>query len=204
MIKQGLIILSLLSITITGCSDYKAANEANFKVAIQAYLDKTYPYCYLETKFPTDGKVGFLNNDHAILNYFVSLGVVSVKDELYNGEIKPIYNLTDKGKEVFKSNIEQDMKGNQLGGFCFGKATVKEVVNFTEPSDKFGYAVSKVKFTYTVDFPSWVKPLEINIPRASLPNVKKLKTDLKSQTTPIEDAAILGLTNKGWVHKKLF
>lgn len=85
--------------------------------------------------------------------------------------------------------------GKPTGGFCFGKATVKEISQFTEPADTSGVRVSQVNYTYQVgDFPAWAKLPE------TLSAIPQLKADVESEKTPIKSAAMLQLTNNGWVN----
>ena len=83
--------------------------------------------------------------------------------------------------------------GESKGGFCFGKATIKEVTEFTEPADTGGVKASRVTYTYQVsDFPAWAK-----LPETSAA-IGKLKTDVESEKTPIKSMDMLVLTNNGW------
>ncbi|MDP1315276.1 hypothetical protein Q6274_29375, partial [Klebsiella pneumoniae] len=51
---------------------------------------------------------------------------------------------TEQGKKYYKQDAAKKMRGENLGGFCFGKATVTYVSNFTEPSDAMGQIISRV------------------------------------------------------------
>lgn len=46
------LFIAVIATLISGCSDPKAANEKNFKAAIQNYLDTAYPKCYVTMNFP--------------------------------------------------------------------------------------------------------------------------------------------------------
>lgn len=202
-----LIFIALITL-VTACSDPKAANEENFKIAIQSYLDTTYPKCYFITKFPTTDEEHLFGNGKVILKSLVSAGIVSVKDESHEitplfGKkttvIKPTYNLTEEGKKFYKADVTKNISGNSFGGFCFGKATVKDISQFSEPADMLGQRISEVHFTYVVtEFPAWAKSAEV------IATIDKLKIDVESETKPVEEKAALILTNNGWIHNQLF
>lgn len=193
---------------IIGCSDPKAANEDNFKISIQAYLDTAYPKCYFYTELPTTlGDFNF-NGTKEKLQALVKAGIVSEKEgsrEIADtfGKVKktvpaPLFDLTDEGRKYYKPDMEKTFGGKSIGGFCFGKARVKEITQFTEPSDLFGRKVSSVNYTYEVyDFPDWAKSPEI------ISAIDSLKSDVESLTTPVKKMEAVVLTNNGWVHEKI-
>lgn len=190
------IVFIALAVLIAGCSDPKAANEKNFAMAIQKTLDAEYPRCYVEAKFPATIEGFDMNNHKAVFPALVKAGLLSEKEESrevtdWMGGKKElvvrVYDLTETGKQFYKADGENN-------GFCFGKATVKEITEFTEPSDAQGVRASQVKFTYIVsDFPSWAKSPEMLAANTSL------KEDVESEKTPINSLDVLALTNNGWV-----
>jgi hypothetical protein len=192
---------------ISGCSDPKAASENNFRKAIQEYLDKSYPKCYVTTELPAtiDWDISGVKNK---LQALAKVGLVvesegQVERPGFGSNKKivtaPSFNLTEEGKKYFKQNVSETMGGKTLGGFCIGKATVKEIGQFSEPSEMFGQRISRVNYTYEVsDFPEWAKSPEV------VGAIKDLKTDIESTTTPIKKLDVLVMTNHGWVHEKLF
>jgi hypothetical protein len=193
--------------TISGCSDPKAASEDNFRKAIQEYLDKSHPKCYVTTEFPVtiDWDISGVKPK---LQALAKVGLV-VESE---GQVErpgfgnhknivtaPFFDLTEEGKKYFKQNVSKTMGGKTLDGFCIGKATVKEIGQFSEPSEMFGQRITRVNYTYEVsDFPEWAKSPEV------IEAIKELKTDIASSTTPIKKLDVLVMTNNGWVHEKLF
>lgn len=195
MSKKNNVILSLViaASTLQGCgSDPKEANEANFKKAVQEYFDKKYPVCPIKGDFPTDPKSSLMKYNYgkikAIYEEMVKAGLL-VKQKAGKDAV---YDLTDEGKKYYKESKSD--KEYELGSFCFGSAQVKEILNFTEPSQLLGHTISEVKFTYQVnDLPNWVKSPEIYELRSSL---KKL---VHSEEAPVESRRVLVLTNKGWI-----
>lgn len=198
------IALIAAAIFVSGCSDPNAANEKNFRISIQKTLDDKYPRCYVTGDFPVaNSKKSFHKEAYAAL---VAAGLLSVKDESHeitnnllsdNKEtiIGLVFRLTEKGNEFYKADVGEagGMFREGKGGFCFGKATVKEITEFTAPADAGGVQLSQVTFTYQVsDLPAWAKLPEIS---AAIP---ALKDAVESEKNPLKGKAILILTNNGW------
>lgn len=59
------------------------------------------------------------------------------------------YELSKKGQEKYQSS-KKSFFGSQ-NGFCAGNYKVKEILNFTEPSQMFGYTISEVQMSLEVD-----------------------------------------------------
>lgn len=216
---KTIVALSFLAagtIALSGCNDPKDANESNFKVAAQQYLDSVYPHCYVQTALPgketrnvyekkEDQKV----SDNA-LHILATKGLLDEKEisrkhyekSYFSGAHDAVeieYYLTEEGEKYFKPNVSKTFGGDDIGGFCFGKATVAEVNNFTEPSDAMGQKISRVAYTYKVtDIPEWAKSEDLTEKN------NKLKEDVNSGQQPVSAKAVFVLTNKGWMHERLF
>jgi hypothetical protein len=207
---RRVIAIAVMSI-VAGCADPKAATETNFRVALQHYLNTAYPRCYYTENFPVTRNM-HVGDRHAILDSLTKVGLLSAKEvsrkelagEYFTGGktrtlVQMTYDLTDEGRKFYTPNAEKNPFGGSKGGFCFGKATVKAVTQFTEPADLLGQKVSRVQYTYVVsDLPPWAKIPEVQS------SLTALKGDAESDTTPVKAVAALILTNKGWVHEKLF
>ncbi|BEM75203.1 hypothetical protein SME36J_46260 [Serratia marcescens] len=144
-----LLILPVALMMLSGCGDPKGATESNFKKAAQAYLDTQYPHCYIRVNFPVKTDEFSFNDFPDVLHVMAGKGmvketeishkhipaslVVKERDIVVNS-----YVLTEEGKKYYKPDAAKNMKGEALGGFCFGKATVNTVDNFTAPSDAIG------------------------------------------------------------------
>ena len=207
--------IAVLMAFLAGCSSPKDANDKNFKAAIQGYLDVAYPKCYFKQNLPIQLDEGdlFMKRKYGNGNLLFALvdgGYISqkgvVKETRYttgwgNAKVKDnlqVFDLTEKGKPLYKQNLKVMDEGEQ-NGFCFGKAKIKEIKQFSEPSEMLGAKISQVSYTYSIeDIPDW----------ARLPKVQSASNDIKkaieSETTPLEGKATLVLTNNGWVHDKLF
>jgi hypothetical protein len=203
-----LVGLLALSVFMTGCSDPKAATEKNFIVAIQSFLDTTYPKCYFNEKFPATIPDFNLRGEKAIFEAMVKVGLLAKKDEEHVEKrifgkdvtvVKPTFYLTDEGKKFYKPDAVKNLRGETVGGFCMGQAKVKQIPQFSEPSDMFGQKISRVNYTYEVsNLPSWTKDPAI------LLAMPKLKIDVESGQTPIKALDAVVLTNNGWIHERLF
>ncbi|SQC20599.1 Uncharacterised protein [Klebsiella pneumoniae] len=203
-------LICIGAIALSGCNDPKDASEGNFKAAAQQYLDSIYPSCYFKANFPlkTDGYA--FNNLPDVLHVMSQKGLLTEKEisrKHYEASwgskahdvVVNSYDLTDEGKKFYKPDAAKKINGETLGGFCFGKATISEVSNFTEPSDAMGQKISRVSFSYKVTgVPDWAKSSEVT----SLNN--QLKKDVDSESEPLKVTNVFVLTNKGWVHERLF
>ena len=196
------IMFIALAVMVAGCSDPKAANEKNFKASIQKLLDAKYPKCYIVQTFPAIPNPYF-SHEVAEFKALTTAGLLSEKEEPHEvpdgwqGKkkivMRTVFDLTEEGKKFYKAEAGVFLMKGAQGGLCFGKASVQEITQFTEPSDMMGMRGSNVSFTYSVsDFPAWAKSPEI------LAAFDRIKSDLDSEKTPIKGDTILVLTNKGW------
>jgi hypothetical protein len=210
---RSLLVVSLIAMamSVTACSDPKAASEKNFKVAMQRHLDGAYPKCYFVDNFPkTADYYGGADERYAQLQALTKAGMLSAKEierkelkDLFSSTqktfVKTNFDLTDEGRKAYKADATKNYRGGSVGGFCFGKATVKAVTQFSEPGDLFGQRVSRVNYEYTVsDLPKWA------ITPDMLAASKQLKIDAESAVTPIKALQAAILTNNGWVHESRF
>ncbi|EPY4331822.1 hypothetical protein ACXDJA_005553 [Klebsiella variicola] len=203
-------LLCIGTLALTGCDDPKKPSESNFKTAAQQYLDTVYPACYIKANFPykTDG-IAF-NNLPEILHAMAGKGLLTEQelsrkhiDASWGSNARDVvvnsYDLTEEGKKYYKPDAAKTMKGENIGGFCFGKATVTEVSNFTEPSDAMGQKISRVSFTYKVsEIPDWAKSPEI------MNADRQLQKDVSSESEGVKVTNVFLLTNNGWIHERLF
>ncbi|WP_155955347.1 hypothetical protein [Klebsiella aerogenes] len=196
-------------LTLSGCDDPKKATTSNFRVAAQRYLDTVYPSCYIKANFPyvIDSNSFYIMPE--ILNAMVGKGLLTRKELLrkhindtlgvkVQDYVVRSYELTEEGRKYYKRNVSTNIQGDELGAFCFGRATVKEINSFTELSDVMGYKASMVTFTYKVsEIPGWVKSPEI------LNSNIQIKKEVYSEHDGIKISNFFLLTNKGWVHEQL-
>ncbi|EGH9360810.1 hypothetical protein IFG57_003972 [Salmonella enterica] len=208
--KFAVPLVCLCTLSLAACNDPKKPSYDNFKNAAQEYLNTMYPACYIKANFPykTDG-ISF-NNLPDLFHAMAEKGLLSEK-ELSRQHVQAswgsdahdvvvnLYDLTEEGKKFYKKDAAKNMRGDSIGGFCFGKATVTNVSNFTEPSDAMGQKISRVSFSYKVtDIPAWAMSDEITTFE------KKLQKDVNSDKSDNTMNSVFLLTNKGWIHEKLF
>ncbi|WP_242187179.1 hypothetical protein [Sphingomonas sp. CARO-RG-8B-R24-01] len=201
-----------------GCSDPKKASNANFKKAIDTYLEKT-PVCinaptsdtrptghdndassfpaYVAMPTAPAGQALFAMNTKSF-DAMVKSGLATTStgtiesNRTWDGSSKKlpvkIYNLTDQGQKAFVKSADGNPYGSKL---CYGTPAVSEVTQFTEPGAAFGATVSSVAYTYHVkDKAGWAtNPAMVE----AFPALKQTAGDTLEGKTEVV------LTNNGWV-----
>lgn len=122
------------------CNDQKSATGSRAGIAAN-------PRCYYTENFPVTRNVN-VGDRQAILESLMKVGLLSAKEvsrqelagEYFTGGktrtvVKIAYDLTDEGRKFYTPGVEKNPLGGSRRGFCFGKATVKAVTQFTEPAD---------------------------------------------------------------------
>jgi hypothetical protein len=198
----------ILGIILVGCSNPKDATESNFKDAIQDYFSKNKACISVRASFPYEVEKKRGKND--VLEELVKIGMLESNDSIKT--IKNIinpkiitkksaikYSLTDKGNKVSELVSENSGWFSGETKFCYGKYEVVNITNFSEPSDFFGQKISNVNYTYRVkDIADWANN---DILKSKF---SELKRDLNSMDEERGGKEALILTNKGWIHEKLF
>lgn len=202
----------LLAVTLfSGCGDPKEASKPNFEKAINAYF-QTAPECidvFVRDKLPVTVQVsGYSTSKVERYDRFVKVGLLKATDGeaesagLFSKErVKTRqYELTDEGKRYYFEDASNPVLVFAVGasrGFCFGKRSVAEIKNFSEPSNLDGLTVSQVNFTYRIsDVAKWSEDSDI---RAAFPEMAK-----KLTTPAVDGKATLVKTGDGWVHESMF
>jgi hypothetical protein len=104
------------------------------------------------------------------------------------------YDLTDKGKAALPKTGGSATIGGPRGSLCYGKPTVDEVTQFTEPGDMMGIKASQVSYRYHLaDLPDWAKDPKV---RAAFPKIEQ------DSASSLEGKAAVVLTNDGWKHER--
>ncbi len=194
-----------------GCSDPKEANKANFEKAINAYFQAS-PECL--NVFGRDippvtikqggvgaskiedydrfAKIGLLKATDGETEYTEFFRKVSIKTKTYD--------LTDEGRRYYYEDKSDPLLVFSAGadrGFCYGKRSVAQIKNFSEPTNDKGLIVSHVNFTYRIsEISPWAKNSEI---RAAYKNM-----DAKLNALEVEDKVVLVKTAEGWIHRSKF
>ena len=209
--KQEFFLIFLLFFVIISCSNPQDPTKSNFKKAIQDYYTSKQACFNVRADFPYQiAKSDYsYKKDSEIFNELVSIGFLTMTEtekecKAYFStcpqKMEPAvtYSLTDSGKAASK---EPEKGFLSLGGtdFCYGQYKVTEVTNFTEPANFMGQNVSEVDFNYkTENISTWAENSSILQSR-----FKKIARDIASSSKPIDDKAVLILTNKGWIHERL-
>ncbi|UBF30431.1 hypothetical protein K9N68_35120 (plasmid) [Kovacikia minuta CCNUW1] len=198
------LILTTVAITLSGCSNSKAANKDNFTKLLNQYVTNN-PYkvgegmfgsyqCIIELfEIPQEGYVtdgmASLGSYEVLKNAgILTSKVVKEQDSGWGRKTTVVqYELSDKGRQIAK----QKTGNSYFLPYC--KVAFKEVKSFTEPADAFGAKVSQVNYTYVIEkVDDWVNHPEI---LQKYPTVKRV---LDSVGQPKEGQKTLVLTNEGW------
>ncbi len=190
--KKITLHLSLMSLLLfTGClfSDPKEANLENFSKSIDQYLksDKQQFNCVsVDIGDKKDYTKGSKKKNDKLEQQGIMISKIKniEKKNLYYQSFRPkkfadtkVYMLAEKAKPFYKKSLFNS------GYVCIGTPKLKEIVNFTIPQDIGGKTLSEVKYKYIVgDYPQWVK----------IPPKEHERNDM------------FVLTNKGWLHGRLF
>ena len=206
---RKLVPLALLA-TLAGCSDTKDASEANFHKAAQAYLDTQYPHCFVVTDFPTKTQDFDVTGTSKALHALARVGIVSEKEisrvevperlwQPARTDIYYAYDLTDEGRKYYKADAQKLLNGQTRGGLCFGKAEVTAIEQFSEPGQMMGHTVADVTYAYKITgLPEWATNDEVKA------TIRDLGNAVATTDSPAREKRVMVLTNKGWVHERLF
>jgi len=107
------------------------------------------------------------------------------------------YDLTEEGKK-FYTKYKGPGEYERHAGFIFAQVKVIKIIDYSEPTDMEGHIISKVKYLIQAqNVPNWANTEEF---RNFTPEIK---TILDSQSTPLEQQAVLVKMASGWVHSDL-
>lgn len=209
---KAILLLSGAAFFVTACgNDPKAANEANFEAALNAYYAQMKQCIRVGSapnadgiiqQFRTDGRVQ--DKQLSFYNGLVDLGLldaVSYQKDTKNfsgqvtGKVAWVgYKFSENGN-AFLRPAELDAGAFSTGArqLCYGTPQVVNIVGFTEPAEAMGVKVSSVQYTYRlVDIAPW----------ASQPTLSKqhewLPERISNPSIAKDDDLVL--TNYGWAH----
>jgi hypothetical protein len=220
MKKAVIPITVAMTFLFVGCDSKTDANEKNFGVAIQQYLDKKGDLCLNIDKWPVDVNELDLRMQKAMptgianrMAALESVGLAKSTDTEVDGtgfDGKPNglrfkvkrYALADTAqpfehtKEVERLSLDGRTKEARTD-LCWGKKTLDKVVKWEGPM-KFGdYQEASVKYQYKIqDQASWTKNPEF---LAAFPVVAQIAENAGKK----EEQHALKLTNLGWEAKGL-
>lgn len=188
---RNLTLITIALAALAGCSSQDDASVSNFQSVLQSYYDgqsepatciagtiDEFPY----TKPDIDWGMGSASIDEKL--------VALMAADLIKQAGPDTYQLTETGQSGFQPD----------NGFCFGKLTVAEVTNFTEPSERAGFTISQVNYTVSVnERPGWSQN-EALVETFNLSDGGLRTSDFLSRNDkPEQKKMILVKTNNGWV-----
>lgn len=177
-----LVLTVLSSFVLSACNESASESKDKFTKAINLYLDKKNPACYIAAAEPLpislrdDGQsfngskpqldaltvAGLLTTEKTLIEP-AYVGIISNETpEQTAARTKPLpgltYSLSALGKKSYQENLPSDNKDWKTGGvgFCFSGVEVANIDDFTQPMTGEGGVTSTVSFTYKVKDPaSW-------------------------------------------------
>lgn len=193
-------------LVLAACNSAKSPNEANFRKAINEYLNKHGQTCTaIDRQFPVDVPRSEESGRYGVGPKLAALeqaGLVHGIDatEVVHSMLDPLrgptsprpvrrYEVTVEGRKYF-----QQIPGTlgQTSGFCYGQKSVDSIVKWTEPTMAGTSSQPEITYTYKIlDLADWAQRPEI---QQVLPDVQQ--TIGGTSKTP--EVVGLQLTNKGW------
>ena len=210
-LTKAILILSGAALLSACGNDSKAANNANFEKALNAYYAQMKQCVKIGSTPNSDGIIQEFRTDGSVqdkqlpfYNGLVSLGLLEAvtyqKDtKNFSGQVTGKadwvgYKFSNKG-ESFLRPVSLDKGAFSTGArqLCYGTPQVVEIVNFSEPAEAMGAKVSNVQYTYRlVDVAQWASDPALTNQFAWL------SERISSYSTAKDDDLVL--TNNGWVH----
>ena len=203
-------------LVLSGCASPSDPNSQNFKEAVGDYLGdsrcllREVPYgSFLLNKKVNKSGVHVLQSDHN-MDRFREVLESAVEIELMDKSSSEIDDPAGSGKSWVTTFTPTDAGEHILsligeGRFiqiCYGRVSLGEILSFSEPSDFFGYRVTDVRYSYTIEkVIEWVKQPEVTNWISSSGGVatetgRQLEADLSGKVQ--RDRLRLYLTSEGW------
>lgn len=175
-------------LVLAGCSDPTAATQANLKLVVETYLQKSK--ACIDTTVPDSG---LLPKDelpkHATKRALIKAGLVQLERRLALGGGDMVrYTFTAKAEPF----LQPGRKRTQITTYstlCFGKKELISIDQIGAPADFRGLRASRIKYTYRTI-------LDANATWLNDPEVQQ-ELGLKLDGTQAEMGAVL--TASGWV-----
>lgn len=210
-LTKAILILSGAALLSACGNDSKAANNANFEKALNAYYAQMKQCVKIGSKSNSDGIIQEFRTDGSVqdeqlpfYNGLASLGLLEAvtyqKDtKNFSGQVTGKadwvgYKFSNKGESFLRpSSLEKGAFRTGARQLCYGTPQVVEIVNFTEPAEAMGAKVSNVQYTYRlVDVAPWASD-------PALTNQFEWLTERISSDSITKDDDLV-LTDNGWAH----
>jgi hypothetical protein len=201
--RKSVYLMVSLALFLSGCKGSKKSTEAEFKVAINRYLEDHNQACiWLGQPFPIDISRSHEKYVEGIPHHLAileeaglvhSAETVTTPQGILGGTTQQNirrYEPTDAGKP-YLHQVQAVLR--QSAGFCYGTKTVDSIINSTKSANSGPALLTEVTYTYKItDLAPWARrpdiPKEFGDVRTTIDGVSK-------QTETIG----LQLTDQGWV-----
>jgi len=195
--------------------DPNAANEANFKAALNAHYAKM-KQCVAIGGEPNDAGViqefraggSIQDKQLPFYNGLAGLGLLETvsyqKDERnFSGDVKGKvdwigFKFTDAGKTYLRpAELDKGVFSTGVPQLCYGTPQIVAITNFTDPAEVTGVKATTVQYTYKlVDTAPWANSPVVQ------ERFKWVRERISDQSIEKDDDLVL--TNNGWVHHSEF
>lgn len=212
---KAILLLTGAALFVTACgNDPKAANEANFKEALNAHYAQMKQCVRIGSapnaegiiqEFRTDGSVQ--DKELPFYNGLASLGLLQAvnyqKDtKNFSGQVTGKadwvgFKFSKNGKVFLRpAELDTGAFNTRARQLCYGTPQVVEIINFTERAEAMGAKVSNVQYTYRlVDVAPWASD-------SALTNQFEWLLERTSSDGITKDDDLV-LTNNGWAHHSI-
>ena len=210
-LTKAILLLSGAALLSACGNDSKAANNANFEKALNAYYAQMKQCVKIGSKPNSDGIIQEFRTDGSVqdkqlpfYNGLVSIGLLEAvtyqKDtKNFSGQVTGKadwvgYRFSNKGESFLRpASLDKGAFSTGARQLCYGTPQVVEIVNFTEPAEAMGAKVSNVQYTYKlVDVAPWASD-------PALTNQFEWLTERISSDSITKDDDLV-LTDNGWAH----
>jgi hypothetical protein len=200
--RRLLLIPLTVSLTVTACNNPKKPNDANFRKAINQYLEKHGHACtWIGRPFPIDVSESEQKLQSGTGSQMAALeqaGLVRSSDTVTAtpgifGPVAPRRVKRYEPTEASKKYLQQlHAVLSESTGFCYGDKTVDSIVKWTEPVTMGAALQSEVTYTYKIaNLAPWTERSDIQH------EFGDIRTTVNGISKSNEIAG-LQLTNQGW------
>jgi hypothetical protein len=200
--RRLLLIPLTVSLTVTACNNPKKPNDANFRKAINQYLEKHgYACTWIGRPFPIDVSESEQKLQSGTGSQMAALeqaGLVRSSDTVTAtpgifGPVAPRRVKRYEPTEASKKYLQQlHAVLSESTGFCYGDKTVDSIVKWTEPVTMGADLQSEVTYTYKIaNLAPWTERSDVQH------EFGDIRTTVNGISKSNEIAG-LQLTNQGW------
>lgn len=189
---------------LSSCGDSEKGKKGDVSGALSQFLKETPPQISVPVNFPvelSDGDMKVKKLTPLVAAGVLSAEAVKVKARGFaavSADTVPgkKYQLTELGQSLVVDVDEGSGGFGRKTSFRFADAELEQVENTTEPSERNGYNIVRVSFSYQATNEVKALTSSDNV-RALFPQIEKILAGSQ------KDKAVLIKTEKGLVHEKL-